>query len=122
MNGQIIEQFMAAWNAQDLELILSFFSEDAVYCNVPMGPAHQGKSEIRAFISHFVSSAEAINFITHNQIVGANGIVMNERSDCFIFNGQSVTLPVMGIFELKDGKITAWRDYFDMAPLQTVGF
>ena len=24
-------------------------------------------------------------------------------------------LPVMGTFEVRDGKISAWRDYFDMA-------
>ncbi len=29
-------------------------------------------------------------------------------------NGKKVELPVAGVFEVKDGKITAWRDYFDM--------
>jgi limonene-1,2-epoxide hydrolase len=27
--------------------------------------------------------------------------------------GQWLDLPVMGVFEVKDGKIAAWRDYFD---------
>ena len=32
--------------------------------------------------------------------------------------GKQVALPVCGVFELNDeGKITGWRDYFDMAPL-----
>ena len=31
--------------------------------------------------------------------------------------GNTVELPVTGVFEVVDGKITAWRDYFDMSAL-----
>jgi limonene-1,2-epoxide hydrolase len=41
--------------------------------------------------------------------------VLTERLDKFVLGGKTVELPVAGVFELKDGKITAWRDYFDMA-------
>ena len=34
---------------------------------------------------------------------------------------RTVSLPVMGVFELADGKITAWRDYFDMAQFTGAG-
>ena len=27
---------------------------------------------------------------------------------------RTIALPVAGFFEVHDGKITAWRDYFDM--------
>ena len=40
---------------------------------------------------------------------------MNERTDVITTDGSSVSLPVMGVFELRDGKISAWRDYFDLA-------
>jgi limonene-1,2-epoxide hydrolase len=30
------------------------------------------------------------------------------------FPGKEISLPVMGTFEVVDGKIAAWRDYFDM--------
>ncbi len=43
---------------------------------------------------------------------------MNERIDVFTLNGNVVELPVVGVFEITDGKITTWRDYFDMAPIQ----
>jgi limonene-1,2-epoxide hydrolase len=42
--------------------------------------------------------------------------VLTERVDRFLLNGRKVELPVMGAFEVgPDGKIRAWRDYFDMA-------
>ena len=45
---------------------------------------------------------------------------MNERTDRLNFNWKQIELPVMGIFELSDGKIKAWRDYFDMEKLKEV--
>jgi limonene-1,2-epoxide hydrolase len=44
---------------------------------------------------------------------------MTERTDRFLINGQELALPVMGAFEIKDGKIAKWRDYFDLAQFQT---
>ena len=40
--------------------------------------------------------------------------VLTERTDVFVTKDKSIELPVMGSFELEDGKISAWRDYFDM--------
>ena len=42
-------------------------------------------------------------------------MVMNERTDRFLINDDWVEIQVMGIFEVVDGKIAHWRDYFDMA-------
>ena len=39
---------------------------------------------------------------------------MTERVDVFKLPNKSFELPVMGTFEVKDGKINAWRDYFDL--------
>jgi len=39
---------------------------------------------------------------------------MTERVDVFKLPGKSVELPVMGTFEVNGGKISAWRDYFDL--------
>ena len=105
---------MQAWGSRDLESIMAHFTEDAAYANIPMGPPHVGKPAIQTFIEGFIGSATEINFIVHNQVEGADGVVMNERTDILAFEGNRVELPVMGVFELRDGKISAWRDYFDM--------
>jgi limonene-1,2-epoxide hydrolase len=31
-----------------------------------------------------------------------------------VVNGQPVDLPVVGVFEMANGKIQLWRDYFDL--------
>ncbi len=52
-------------------------------------------------------------------VEGSNGVVLTERVDRFMINGKWVALPVMGTFEVANGKIKAWRDYFDMNQFQS---
>ena len=41
---------------------------------------------------------------------------MNERTDYITINGVPVTLPICGVFEIENGRIKAWREYFDLGP------
>ena len=75
-NADITNGFIAAWCALDLEGIMAYFTDDAVYTNIPMGPPNVGKADIRAFIEGFIGTALEINFVVHNQVEGADGIVM----------------------------------------------
>jgi limonene-1,2-epoxide hydrolase len=55
--------------------------------------------------------------LSERDLAGAGidiGVVMTERVDVFKLPDKSFELPVMGTFELSDGKINAWRDYFDL--------
>ncbi len=113
-NAQVIDSFMAAWNAMDVDAVMDHFTEDAAYANVPMGPPHVGREAIRAFIDGFMSTTTGIDFTVHHQVDDGSGVVMNERTDKLVMDGRTVELPVMGVFELQGGKIAAWRDYFDM--------
>jgi limonene-1,2-epoxide hydrolase len=70
-------------------------------------------------ISGFLGMAQAMEFVVHHSAENAAaGIVMNERTDRFQIGERWVELPVMGVFELRDGRIQAWRDYFDLAQFQ----
>ena len=113
-NARITTDFINAWTAMDVDAIMEFFTEDAVYINIPITPANKGKREIRTFIEGFIATVSELEFIIHHQIEGADGMVMNERTDRLNFNGELIELPVMGVFEFTDGKISAWRDYFDI--------
>ncbi len=113
-NAQTITAFFQAWADRDLESIINHFTDDAVYTNIPMGPPNVGKANIREFISRFLEAATEIEFIVHKQVEGPDGVIMNERTDKLTFAGKSFELPVMGVLEISDGKICAWRDYFDM--------
>jgi limonene-1,2-epoxide hydrolase len=118
-NGAIVREFIQAWERKDVEGILSFFRDDAVYTNIPMDPPNVGKAMIRATVEGFVGMAEKVQFVVHHHAVNEKtGVVMNERTDRFLINGKWIELGVMGVFEFKDGKIAAWRDYFDLGQFQ----
>ena len=112
--AELVTEFCALWAEPDLETILSYFTEDAVYHNIPMAPA-EGLAAIRELLPMMLDGMEGIDFIVHRQVANGN-LVMNERTDVMRrTNGGRVELPVMGTFEVRDGRIAAWRDYFDLA-------
>ena len=47
-------------------------------------------------------------------IVAEGGVVLTDRIDNFLVGETRVSVPCMGIFELRDGKIAAWRDDWDL--------
>jgi limonene-1,2-epoxide hydrolase len=44
-------------------------------------------------------------------IIAQDNVMMTELVDHFLVGEKRVSVPSMGIFELRDGKIAAWRDY-----------
>ena len=112
---ELVTAFCAEWKNGSAETIASYFGEDAVYHNIPLDPI-VGRTEILKFLEGFISAFGGIEFTIHHQ--SANGsTVLNERTDRFDLGDKHVVLPVMGIFEIADSKIVAWRDYFDLAPI-----
>ena len=109
----IVREFCAAWSRRDADELTAYFADDAVYHNMPMAPLN-GRDEIRAFLAGFLAGVTFAEFEILN-VVADGDIVMTERVDHFELNGKKGGFPVMGIFELRDGKIAAWRDYFDLA-------
>ena len=119
-NSKVIDSFMQAWNNLDIDAVMAHFTEDATYANVPMGPPNVGVAAIREFIDGFMSTTTEINFVVHNQVASGD-VVMNERTDVLVMDGNRIELPVMGVFELTGGSISAWRDYFDMGAFAGAG-
>jgi limonene-1,2-epoxide hydrolase len=114
---ELVSRFCAAWseNRATAELA-AFFMDNAVYHNIPLAPI-TGREAIATSIDSFIRPGapgiEGIEFRVVN--IAANGpIVMTERVDVFRLPDKSFELLVMGTFEVSEGKIGAWRDYFDM--------
>lgn len=108
-----VRTFCAVWSRRDIDEILGYFAPDAVYHNMPMPPA-VGHAAIRQILEMFVPPASKIEFeILH--LAAAGNVVFTERVDRFVMGGREVALPVAGVFEVRDGRIAAWRDYFDLA-------
>ncbi len=110
--GEIVQQFCDAWAKLDLDELLAYFTPDAVYHNIPVDPV-VGVDAIRATIEMFTTGVERIEFRVRNLAV-RDEVVLTERVDVFGLPHTTIELPVMGTFEVRGGKIAAWRDYFDL--------
>jgi limonene-1,2-epoxide hydrolase len=117
---EVVRSFCAAWS-DDMATddLAAFFTDDAVYHNIPLAPI-VGREAIANTIATFLRPGppgiESIEFRVVN--IAADGpVVMTERVDVFKISVKSFELPVMGTFEVRNDKIDAWRDYFDMNQL-----
>ncbi len=108
----IVRDFCDAWATGDLDALMTYFASDAVYHNIPVDPV-VGTEAIRATIAGFTTGVESVEFrVLH--LAASDDVVLTERVDVFKFPKGTIELPVSGTFEITDGKIVAWRDYFDM--------
>jgi limonene-1,2-epoxide hydrolase len=113
---KLVTEFCELWVFPDPAKLASYFTDDAVYHNIPMESIH-GREAIKEFIARFTAAYDGIDFIVHRQISDGN-VVMTERTDVLRRkDGVAVRLPVMGVFEIVDDRIAAWRDYFDLATI-----
>lgn len=110
--SETVVAFVEAWNRMDWDAVLGFLDEDVVYHNIPMEKL-EGKAAARAFILAFQPEAVDWQMLS----IAENGNrVLTERLDHFdLPGGKRISIPVMGTFEIENGLIKAWRDYFDLA-------
>jgi limonene-1,2-epoxide hydrolase len=112
-NDALVRAFMEAWECRDAEFMIDCFTDDAVYHSMPLTPI-VGKAAITEWVRGFTGVPPGCLEV-HHQVASAD-VVMNERTDHITLNGRPVTLPIAGVFEMRDGRIAAWREYFDLAP------
>lgn len=120
---KVVDEFMATWTHGNVDKTVSYLAEDVDYINIPLEPI-KGRAKAREFLAPFFNKDPLIiPFAVRTEIkqtLAEGAIVMQERVDYFKLAGKEWALPVVGIFEVKNGKIAVWKDYFDMGQLQPV--
>ncbi len=112
---RVVRDLCDGFARHDAETLRQYFTDDVVYHNIPMDPA-VGIDATIAFIDGFFAMCEKMVIETSHLAVKDN-VVLTERVDTFTVGDVVASLPVMGTFEIRGGKISAWRDYFDMAQI-----
>ncbi len=98
------------------------FADDCVWEQTGL-PTTTGPEEA----AQMLQSMEAMGFIgidvDFRHVVVAGDVVCTERVDWLVRRDGSRIgpLPVVGVTEFRDGKISSWREYFDSANLALLG-
>ncbi len=111
-NVALIRRFLQACVEADPEEFASYFTEDAVWWNAPWAPV-KGRNAIRETLRRGAKKMKALPWELRH-IAVHDQVVMTERVDHFLVGEQQVSVPCMGIFEVRGEKIVAWRDYWDL--------
>jgi limonene-1,2-epoxide hydrolase len=109
---ETVQSFLTAFVAMDFDTALTYVSSDCEYTNVPMGTV-RGHEGVREVLGPFFAPILENEFLYIR--TAANGpVVFLERLDRHRLDHGWRELPVNSVFEVHDGLITVWRDYFDL--------
>jgi limonene-1,2-epoxide hydrolase len=115
---EIVEAFLQAFAAMDFDRALELLDEDCEYTNIPMGTV-RGRTGVRDVLGPFFAPIHENEFLTVRS--AADGpTVFVERLDRHRLDHGWRELPVNSVFEVHDGRITVWRDYFDLATAASI--
>ena len=111
---EIVTEFLQACDGRDVAGLARFFAEDCVYHNIPMEPVFGPEAAV-SVLMEFARVSDEWRWDVHNIAETAEGVVLTERTDRIRdAAGTWHDFPTMGAFEVRAGKISAWRDYFDL--------
>jgi len=106
-----VTAFLAALERLDLDGAMALATDDIVYQNVPLAPARGVQAVRKTLRSMFGMCTGFEARMTH---MAADGpVVLTERVDVLRYRAVAVEFWVCGTFEVRDGRIALWRDYFD---------
>jgi limonene-1,2-epoxide hydrolase len=118
-NEQLVLDFLHAAYGQrmDIDAMTALMADDFVWqLHVPLSPVVIGRDAARAELEkHSELSTGMIEGSEIRTIVSNSDTVVVERVDVNAMGGVTVTFNVTAIFEVRDGKITHWREYWDTA-------
>jgi limonene-1,2-epoxide hydrolase len=109
-NALVVETFLNSLQDQDFAAVDTLLADDVVYQNVGL-PTIRGRDRV---VKMMRGMEDHMGFeVKFHRNVADGATVLNERTDAIVFGPLRVQFWVCGVFEVHDGRITLWRDYFD---------
>jgi limonene-1,2-epoxide hydrolase len=107
---RIVEAFLNALADEDLTTAAAALADDVTYQNVGLPTIHGASATIGLF--HRMQGRAGFQVKIH-RIAADGSAVLTERTDALILGPLRLQFWVCGVFEVNNGRITLWRDYFD---------
>ncbi len=108
---RVVERFMEFLRQGDLDDAVALLADDVRYENVGLPTVH-GRERVRRMFGKAYDGGAGFDVVIHT--ICADGVsVLTERTDFLTFRKLHIKLWVCGRFDVRDGQIVLWRDYFD---------
>jgi len=110
-NARTVETFLNALQDEDFDTADSAIADNIEWQNVGF-PTLRGRERI---IKLFRRGEGRMGFeVKIHRIAAEGNAVLTERTDALVIGPLRLQFWVCGVFEVHGGRITLWRDYFDM--------
>jgi len=112
----VAREMIAAWKAADWRKVADLFAEQGVLRSMMIEPV-VGRQAVYERIAALGKGAPGgvVLDVSHMGVI--DGLVFIERTDRFVYNGHAGATPVVGVLDIRDGKVQEWREYYDRASL-----
>jgi limonene-1,2-epoxide hydrolase len=112
----VAREMIAAWKVSDWRKVADLFAENGVLRSMMLEPV-VGRTAIYDRVAALGKGApDGVTLdVTHMGVI--DGLVFMERTDRFVYNGKPGAVPVVGVLDIRDGKVQEWREYYDRASL-----
>ena len=111
-----VRQMIAAWNTRNWQQVYELFAADGVLQSMMLPEPTVGREAISQRIGGLAKDISKIELrIRHIGV--ADGVVFIERVDDFVYRGHHGQVPVVGVVEVEQGHVKAWREYYDRAQM-----
>jgi len=110
-NTGTVEGFLNALQDADYEAADAALDDNLVYENVGLPSIHGRARTMKLFRQ--MDGRAALEVKIH-RIAADGAAVLTERTDALIIGPLRMQFWVCGVFEVHNGRITLWRDYFDL--------
>ena len=118
----LLAEWAAAVNSADVDQVLALYTDDALWEEVAIGLAASGQDEIRAHLDRLYTAVPDFTVdVTNGFVAGDQAVVEWEISGTYRSDfpglppaaGQHFSLRGASVFELADGKIRRYTEYWD---------
>jgi limonene-1,2-epoxide hydrolase len=116
---ETVKTFLETMGKKDYASGVAMVSADCEYTNPPPLGTVRGPAGIRGVLEPFFAPTLENQFVWKRSAVEGSTVFV-ERVDRHHLSDGWVELPVTGVFEVHDGRITVWRDYFDVTTILSV--
>lgn len=120
--AEIAETVLGMWKAlsdRDWDRVKTFLAEDCIYVDMPVGAiaAARGPEDIVKRLK--VGLESLAGYENHDGVLVSNGVdTMYEHSETWNWpTGERAVLQFVTVHQVRNGKITLWKDYWDMGAL-----
>lgn len=115
----IADTVLGMWKAlsvRDWEAVKTFLAPECIYVDMPVGPAAAARGPEDIVKRLKVGLEPLAGYQNHDGVLVSNGVdTMYEHSETWTFKtGEQGVLQFVTVHKVVDGKITLWKDYWDM--------